>query len=119
VQTFKEILRPGESKAFVTWQEPTPNCEVTLESSDSTAPDGLFTFGKHTRQYIYRHETGFSMTCDVNIEVEGMFLSDWTTQHNTTQHNTTQHNTTQHNTTQHNTKQHNTTQHNTTQHFIE
>ncbi|CAB4016578.1 Hypothetical predicted protein [Paramuricea clavata] len=70
VQTFKEILRPDASKAFVTWQEPTPNCEVTLESSDSTAPDGLFTVGKHTRQYTYRHETGFSMTCDVNIEVE-------------------------------------------------
>jgi hypothetical protein len=71
VQTFKEILRPGESKAFVTWKEPNPNCEVTLESSNSTAPDGLFTVGKHTRQYTYRHKTGFSMTCDVNIEVEG------------------------------------------------
>jgi hypothetical protein len=73
VQTFKKTVSPGESKAFVTWQEPTPNCEVTLESSDSTAPDGLFTVGKYTRQYTYRHEAGFSMTCDVNIEVEGMF----------------------------------------------
>ena len=74
MQRIAKPLEFGKSEAFVKWEEPRPNCEATLESSDSALPEGYFTVGKHARKYRYRHAEGFEMSCGVLIEVEGMFF---------------------------------------------
>jgi hypothetical protein len=66
-------VKPGGTKAFVSWLEPKPSCPTNSSADNLPSTSGWFSVGEHTLTYKYTPKTGKQqLECHVNITVTGM-----------------------------------------------
>ncbi|CAB4026979.1 Hypothetical predicted protein [Paramuricea clavata] len=69
-------VKPGETKAFVSWLEPKPSC-LTNSSENMRSTSRWFSVGEHTLTYKYTPKTGKQqLECHVKITVTGEFCGE-------------------------------------------
>ncbi len=64
-------LSRGDKKAYMSWPEPEPDCDITSSPSNPTRHNGMFTAGEHTVMYKYRVQNKFDLECPMTIFVPG------------------------------------------------